>query len=362
MFETMASENAAVLVTVVSKFGEFGEVQRRSIRRFLDRADGASPYQDPAFCRSGGWAGGELGELYVLGERDGETVLFGRGIENFTLSRYLPSIRGLVLQKGPVAADLAALASGLRALKQACHAARLHEVQVQARVDAAAANRIAELYVASGFRPVSDAVPAMTLRLPVVAEPDRIFAGFSKKTRYELRRAARFGVAVRFAETAEDFSAFYEIYSRRGDRKGFTPISEHVFATIAERLRAAPERGALLLSEHDGNVLAGAVMMRAGPRVHYVYGATAAEQAGTLPAAYPIMWRAIEWARELGCTEMDFGGYGPRGEPEVQRFKEGFGGEVRSFAPPYVCNLSLAVMRLRGAARRLQSGLRVLDA
>ena len=53
------------------------------------------------------------------------------------------------------------------------------------------------------------------------------------------------------------------------------------------------------------------------------------------------------WAKEIGCTEFDFGGYGPSGFASVRRFKEGLGGEVRTFAPAYSLELKPLVPRSR---------------
>ena len=189
----------------------------------------------------------------------------------------------------------------------------------------------------------------------MTSDLDEVVAQFLKATRYEVKRAKRIGIAVMCAKTEADFRRFYQILSQRASHKGFATLSIADFTAMSERIRSSPERGAVFLSEYRGDILAGAVLMRAGPRVHYLYGATAAETAGNLPGLYPIIYRGIEWAKEIGCTEFDFGGYGPSGDLSVRRFKEGFGGEIRTFVPAYSLTLMPIVPRLRRAARLFRS-------
>jgi lipid II:glycine glycyltransferase (peptidoglycan interpeptide bridge formation enzyme) len=101
------------------------------------------------------------------------------------------------------------------------------------------------------------------------------------------------------------------------------------------RMGVATRGGALFLSNHGGNILAGAVFSRVEPRVHYLYGAIDSDTAGKFLRPLPIIGRVIEWAKEIGRTEFDFGGCRSPGDPLVRAFKEGFGGEIRIFVPAY---------------------------
>jgi hypothetical protein len=74
---------------------------------------------------------------------------------------------------------------------------------------------------------------------------------------------------VRRAETAQDFLRFYQTCKHRASQKGFSTLAIEDFTALSERIRKCPERAAVLVSEYKGDILAGAVSLRVGPRVHY---------------------------------------------------------------------------------------------
>ncbi len=335
---------------IANSFAELPKASRHRLRTFLDAADGASPYQDPLF-----FGGRGIGEIDLLVEREGRPVFFALGFENVALSRFLPGLRALVVHKGPAADDVEALMSGLRALREVGQERRLCEIYINPQTYDDKACYVKQTCSTLGFRPEASPSPNMTLILDVTCDFDQILARFHQGTRYKVKRAERIGITVRRAETEADFLRFDQIYQQRALQKGgaFPVIAD--FMAFSERMRANPQRSALLLSEYEGDILAGAVLLRAGPRLHYLYGATAADRAGNLPGLYPVFRRAIEWAKEIGCTEFDFGGYGPSGVTSVRQFKEGFGGEIRTFGPTYSLTLMPLVPRLRRVARLFRS-------
>ena len=56
------------------------------------------------------------------------------------------------------------------------------------------------------------------------------------------------------------------VYKRRALKKGASFPTIVNFRALSERMGANPERAALLLSKYRGDILAGAVFLRAGPR------------------------------------------------------------------------------------------------
>ena len=335
---------------IAHSFDGLREDSRSRLRAFLDTADSASPYQDPRFY--GGWGPGEID---LLVEKDGRAVFFALGFENPAVSRFVPGLRSLVVHKGPVADNPDALRSGLSALKEFGRKKRLCEIQISPQIAEDKSSNVRRMCDTLGFRPVASGSPSMTLRLDINCDPDDLLARFRKGTRYEVKRAGRIGITVRHAETDVDFSDFYRIHSKHAEHKGFRALTADEFKELSKRVQAEPDYGAIFISEYGGKILAGAVVLRAGPRVHYVYGATDAQNAGSLPCAYPVLSRAIEWGREIGCTGFDFGGYGLAGVASVRQFKEGFGGEVRTFGPAYSLTLMPFVPRLRRAVGLFRS-------
>ena len=314
------------------------EASRQRLRTFLDTADSASPFQDPQF-----FGGRGKGEVDLVVERGGRTIFFALGYENFALSRLVPPLKALYVQRGPVAEDAESFASGLLALKELAQERRLCKIRINPQFTEDKAEQIKQACMALGFRPRPSTA---TLRLNVARDMDDIVARFRKATRYEIRRAERLGITVRRAETDADFSSVHQVYRQRASHKGWSPMPAADFAALSERIRAAPERSAALLSEYKNEILGVVVLLRAGARVHYLLGGIGGN-AGNFPAMYPLFYRGIQWAKEIGCTEFDFGGYGPRGVASVNRFKDGFGGDMRTFVPGYTLTLTpLELVRL----------------
>jgi peptidoglycan pentaglycine glycine transferase (the first glycine) len=75
------------------------------------------------------------------------------------------------------------------------------------------------------------------------------------------------------------------------------------------------------------------VIVRSGIRCWYVFGATS--KSDKFSAGHLLQWRAIQWAKEHGCLEYDFGGYseGRSGGPAF--FKKGFCDDLVHFLPPH---------------------------
>src|SRR5690606_32467591 len=78
--------------------------------------------------------------------------------------------------------------------------------------------------------------------------------------------------------------------------------------------------------------LAAMFLVISAKRGTYLYGASASENRNYM-ATYALQWRAMEMAKERGCTEYDFFGTAPNPDPShpmygLYRFKKGFGGKL----------------------------------
>jgi hypothetical protein len=110
------------------------------------------------------------------------------------------------------------------------------------------------------------------------------------------------------------------------DRKKFADHSAYetlpaLMAMDNERLR--PE---LFFVRHLGEVIAGAVIFKAGDRTVYLYGATV-ERALPLRAGYFLHWNIIRWLRDNTAARWyDLGG--TDGFQGLHQFKKGMVGEA----------------------------------
>ena len=99
----------------------------------------------------------------------------------------------------------------------------------------------------------------------------------------------------------------------------------------------------LLLARHEGQIAAGAFLMRCGRSLHYFWGATDRRYAKQ-NVGEAVQWAAIEWGLDRGCVRYDLEGVDPRGNPGVYAFKRKMGGEEVELA-----GQSFSPLGLRGA-------------
>jgi hypothetical protein len=151
-------------------------------------------------------------------------------------------------------------------------------------------------------------------------------AAMNQQWRRNLARAERGGVVVRRAG-GDDVARFEELYAETARRHGFTPrppgYLSGLLATLGDRAR-------LDVAEHDGAVLAGALGVRTGRRLCYLYGGSTARDRD-VRAANALHWAVAVRAATEGVVVYDLRGVEPglregdRGAGML-RFKAGLGG------------------------------------
>lgn len=165
---------------------------------------------------------------------------------------------------------------------------------------------------------------------------DEIFESFHKKWRYNIRVASRKGVECKICGT-ECLDDFYMLMEETGKRDGFCIRSKEYFRRMLESLG---EHCRLYMCYYNGEPLSGAVATQYAGKTCYVYGASTAQHRNVMPN-YLMQWNMICWAVENGCSIYDFQGipfYKNENHPNygVYRFKQGFNGEVLTYAGEFV--------------------------
>lgn len=180
----------------------------------------------------------------------------------------------------------------------------------------------------------SDVQPASTVVVDLTPEPDGILSTMKSKTRYNIRLAERRGVEV-MQGGPTDFDLWYELYreTARRDRIAIHAAGYYraLFELSADFAGRRPEIR-LYMASHDGDLLAGVITAFYGRRATYLYGASSNDKRNLMPA-YLLQWRAMQDARDFGCSEYDLFGIPPSDDPAhpmsgLYRFKSGFGGRV----------------------------------
>lgn len=180
-------------------------------------------------------------------------------------------------------------------------------------------------------------VPDTTI-LEIAKPAEDILSGMKPKWRYNIRLAEKKGVEVK-REGAEALETFYALYLETARRDG---IAIHPLSYYRELFNTAGEEAAkgtrpspvlsLWVARHESRPIAAIITLFYGRQATYLYGASSGEHRNLMPA-YALQWKAIEAAREEGCTEYDFFGIPPDEDPShpmagLYLFKTGFGGDI----------------------------------
>lgn len=185
---------------------------------------------------------------------------------------------------------------------------------------------------------------------------------FAQKWRYHLNKSMKAELEFEYAgpERIGEFNALYEAMT---DRKKFADHSAYD-DTIHPLMEMENDtlRPELFFVRHKGEIVAGAVIFKAGDTAVYLYGATN-EQALPLRAGYFMHWHIIRWLRDnTKATWYDLGG--TDGFQGLHQFKKGMVGDegVISPVPPVLNYASRFLPFLTGtlafAARDLMGEIR----
>ena len=158
---------------------------------------------------------------------------------------------------------------------------------------------------------------------------------FHQTWRRQLHKAEKSDLHFEHAG-AERLGEFKTLYEAMSDRKQFPDYSAYdtldVLMAMDEHLR--PE---LFFVRHEGEIVAGALIFKAGDRAVYLYGATN-DRALPLRAGYFLHWHIIRWLRDhTRASWYDLGG--TDGFQGLHQFKKGMVGEAGHIQPvPPVVN------------------------
>ena len=159
---------------------------------------------------------------------------------------------------------------------------------------------------------------------------------FHQTWRRQLNKSERAELSFEHAGP-ERIGEFEKLYAAMTDRKQFADHS--AFETVPElmSIRVPQLRPELFFVRKAGEVVAGALIFKAGDRAVYLYGATN-DQALPLRAGFFLHWQVIRWLRDNTTARWyDLGG--TDGYQGLHQFKKGMVGEAGVIRPvPPVTN------------------------
>ena len=300
---------------------EFDEVCQEQLHVFATARWPAVEQEPVIFSANGRVVGGSLMMVQKL----------PLGIGCIAVSKWGPML------KDASAPDASAIRDGMVEALIAEYADRRGQMlSVLPRAAMAPDNTAYERLVARGFKRGSElGFPSRYIVNLRLSDADQR-KSFHQKWRYHLNKSEKAGLSFEHAGP-ERLGEFDALYAAMTDRKQFPDHSAYETVPLLMDMDVDGLRPELFFVRHEGVVVAGALIFKAGDRAVYLYGATN-EAALPLRAGYFIHWNIIRWLRDnTPAAWYDLGG--TDGFHGLHQFKKGMVGEAGVITPvPPVAN------------------------
>lgn len=151
--------------------------------------------------------------------------------------------------------------------------------------------------------------PEATLIVDLGLREEELLKRMHEKTRYNIRLAERKGVKVvndKFQMTNDKFDEFYGLMQQTAERDGIRIVGREYYEKLFQQ--SSKEMNVeLFCAEHEGKMLAAAVVIFFGDIATYLYGASGNEQRN-LMAPYALHWEIMKEAKKRGMRWYDLWG------------------------------------------------------
>jgi len=255
-------------------------------------------------------------------------------------ARRLPGLGELwYVPNGPAVTDLAGLSAFAAAARQLPHPPFVIKVDPEIRKDELTPAQIEKL----GYIKVRNLqYNASTIIVDLKPAEDDILASFRQKTRYNVRLAAKKGVAVAAVPTdQQSMDTMYHLYGTTTRRAGVYLRSKSYFEDYWTRY-AGSGHGQMFFASYEGQVLAGAFIFYLNDHALYKDGGSVREHTA-VQAPYALQWEIMRWLKARGIASYDLHGSPPPDRIDdpthpmagLARFKTGFNPEVTEFIGTY---------------------------
>jgi len=192
------------------------------------------------------------------------------------------------------------------------------------------------------YRPAESASSVHTIWIDLTLGVEGLKKRIDKQWMYGVRRAAREGVEVVRATSADEVSEFFRMCAQISQDKGFElPGSEALMQQLLFSPQTDGEEMQLFLAKYEGRIGAGAFVARSGKHLHYFWGASDRELSRQR-VGEAVQWAVIEWGIEQGCSRYDLEGIDPINNPGVYAFKKKMGGEEVALEGKHAVPLTLS--------------------
>jgi hypothetical protein len=206
-----------------------------------------------------------------------------------------------------------------------------------------------------------------TVCVDLARDEAELLASFRTLTRRQIKKCVKLGVTVTEEDTSEGLRILCDLQTAM---RAWAPVPEMRLETLKSISRlwlAGGSGGTVLIAREDGRPAAAILALVYRERAHLsvMPSARRGDGGGKAPASYLLLWEAMRWARNRGCTVFDLGGYSLTARPDdalsgVNFFKRGFAterGPEKTVAVHEKVS-SLLLEASARAARRLEESIR----
>ena len=164
-------------------------------------------------------------------------------------------------------------------------------------------------------------------------------ANMKPKTRYNVHLAERRGVEVVQDDSDAALDEYLRILKETTTRQAFYAHGPEYFKTMWETLKPTGMMH-IFRATFEGKTLVSWIVFVHNNVLYYPYGASSNENREVM-ASNLMMWRVIQFGKNLGCTSFDmWGSLGPNPDEKnawigFHRFKEGYGPVLTEFVGSY---------------------------
>jgi lipid II:glycine glycyltransferase (peptidoglycan interpeptide bridge formation enzyme) len=180
---------------------------------------------------------------------------------------------------------------------------------------------------------------------------DEVLTGMNQQWRRNIKKAAKEGVVTQRVKPDDaELARFHDLYVHTAQRDHFTPRPRSYFRTMFDALgREDPDRIALFTAEHDGDLVAGTILIQVGGHVWYSYGASSTEKRD-VRGSNAVQWEMIRHALAQGADVYDLRGITDTLDAEdshvgLIQFKVGTGGEAVEHAGEWDLPVNRAIYK-----------------
>lgn len=141
---------------------------------------------------------------------------------------------------------------------------------------------------------------------PLIADSDTLWSSIERSVREKIKKAQRLGVQVRLVHHREEMEQYYRLHLLPRSKKHGMPAQSRRFFFELWDTFASTGTMQLWLAEHQGNTLAGEILLTSGQTIICVYNASDQRYLHLAPN-HLLMWTTMKWACMQGYQMLDFG-------------------------------------------------------